>query len=198
MTTTSLKSFAAGIFLALLLAGCGIMPLKPGVSTFTRPDGSTLTVKQPQNPKDSTIQKYSRTEEQGKVTESIETKIGAAQKDVAREMVAKLGALRPVMWVGILVFLFGAASAFHPYLKALVGGSVTTSAVIAVAGLVMIVLPTLVVGNEILILSVSGGVAAFYFFAIRHGHARGEAKVLREMIDLNKNGIDDREEKTNG
>lgn len=189
-----LRKLLASLLLAVTLSGCGIMPLKPGSATFVRPDGSSLTVKQPQNPKDASTQKYTRTEEQGKVTEVIETKIGASQKDTAREAMAKLGALRPVMWVGIMVFLFGAASAFHPMLKALVGGSVTTSAVIAAAGLLMIVLPTLLVGNEILILAGCGGAAAFYFFAIRHGHARGEAKVLREMIDLNKNGIDDREE----
>jgi len=182
---TSIKTFAAGLFLALLV-GCGIMPLKPGVATFTRPDGSTLTVKQPQNPKDSTIQKYSRTEEQGKVTESIETKIGAAQKDVAREMAAKLGSLRPVMWVGVLLFVFGLAS-FHPYLRAIIG-SVTTSLVILAAGLLLMVLPTLIVGNELLILGGTLGVTAVYIFAIRHGKLQG-------FVDANKDGIDDRKQK---
>ena len=184
------------LLLLLFLTGCGSMPLRPGRALITTDTGKVISVLQPQNPKESTVQDYKRTTSpDGTVTEEVHTKIGAAQKDTAREMVAKLGSLRPVMWVGIMVFLFGAASAFHPYLKALVGGSVTTSAVIAVAGLMMIVLPTLVVGNEILILAGAGGAAAFYFFANRHGHARGEAKVLREMIDLNKNGIDDREEK---
>lgn len=168
----------------LLLTGC-MMPLKPGVATFVRPDGSSLTVRQPQNPKDSTTQKYVRTEEQGKVTESIETKIGAAQKDMAREMVAKLGSLRPVMWVGIFVLLFGLAS-FHPILRAIVG-SVTTSVIIVVAGLGMIVLPSLIVGNEILILGVGVGAVVLYWFSHRHGKLQG-------FVDANKDGIDDRKQ----
>lgn len=186
--------FLATLLLLATLSGC-MLPLKPGSSTFVRPDGSKVTVHQSENPKTDTVQDYKRTTDaQGVVTEEVHTKIGAAQKDLAREMQAKLGSLRPVMWVGILVFLFGASSFVWPYTKVIVG-SVTTSAVITAAGLLMIVLPTLIVGNEILILAGCGGAAAFYFFAIRHGHARGEARVLREMIDLNKNGIDDREEK---
>ena len=52
-------------------------------------------------------------------------------------------------------------------------------------GLALIVLPTLVVGNELLIL---GGVAmpvGGWFIAHRYGKLRG-------MVDANKNGVDDR------
>jgi len=108
-------------FALVLLAGCGILPLKPGASSFVRPDGSSVSVVQSENPKTDTVQDYKRTVDPktGIVVEEVHTKIGAAQKDVAREMVAKLGALRPVMWVGIFVLLFGIAS-FHPYLRAIV------------------------------------------------------------------------------
>lgn len=180
-----LRKLFASLLLVLTLSGCGIMPLNPGSATFVRPDGSSLTVKQPQNPKDSSTQKYTRTEEQGKVTEQIETKIGASQKDTAREMAAKLGSLRPVMWVGILIFLFGLAS-FHPMLRAIVG-SVTTSVIIVVAGLAMIVLPSLIVGNEILIMGVAVGGIVLYWFSHRHGKLQG-------FVDANKDGIDDRKQ----
>jgi hypothetical protein len=59
-----------------------------------------------------------------------------------------------------------------PPLK-LVIGSVTTSAAIILGGLALLVLPTLIVGNEVLIL---GGVALTvggWFLAHRHGQLRG-------------------------
>lgn len=182
-----MKTFLAVIFTALLV-GCGVMPLRPGRSEFASQSGISGSVRQSQNPKSETVQKYERTVENGKTTEKVETKIGAAQKDVAREIGAKLSSLRPVMYIGILIFLFGAASFVYPPLKLAVGGSATTSAVITLAGGAMIVLPTLIVGNEILILAVASGAAFFWFVAHRHGKLQG-------LVDANKNGIDDRNEK---
>lgn len=165
--------------LFLLLAGCGVLPLAPGHSSFS--NGTTRgELRQSQNPKTESTQKYRRTEEAGKTTEEIETVVGSAQKDTAREMAAKLGALKGVVWVGILVFLFGAASAVWPPLKVLVGGSLTTSAVIAGAGLALIVLPSLLVGHELLILCVALGGAATYFFAHRHASVHSKLKTLTE------------------
>ena len=73
----------------------------------------------------------------------------------------------------MIVFLFGIASMFYPPLKAIIG-SITTSAAITVGGLALIVLPTVIVGNELLIM---GGVAAavgLWFLAHRHGQLRGQ------------------------
>lgn len=121
------------------------------------------------------------------MTEEVDTTIGAAQKDVAREMAAKLSSLKGIVWLGVAVFLFGALTAVYPPLKVLVGGSVTTSVVIAVAGLGLIVLPTLVVGNELLILGGCVGAALLYWFSHRHGRLQG-------IVDANKDGIDDRKQ----
>jgi len=111
------------------------------------------------------------------VTEHEETRakseLGAAQKDTARELSAKLASLKGIVWVGVLVFLFGIASMFYPPLKVIIG-SITTSAAITVGGLALIVLPTVIVGNELLIM---GGVAAavgLWFLAHRHGQLRGQ------------------------
>jgi len=175
-----------------VLTGCGSLPLRPGRAQFSTPDGVSASVQQPQNPQSATTQVYKRTiSEPGpgnavqvgpRVTsETIETTIGPAQKDTAREIGAKLSALRPVVYVGILIFLFGAASFVYPPLKAITM-SVTTSGVITVAGLAMIVLPSLVVGNEILILAVAGGAAALWFFAHRHGTLRGTVEALKEQV----------------
>ena len=111
------------------------------------------------------------------VTEHEETRakseLGAAQKDTARELSAKLASLKGIVWVGVIVFLFGIGSMFYPPLKAIIG-SITTSAAITVGGLALIVLPTVIVGNELLIM---GGVAAavgLWFLAHRHGQLRGQ------------------------
>lgn len=175
------------ICLALLFVlGCGPLPLRPGRSAFLTQSGTSGEVRQSQNPLQETSQVYKRVEEpvesKTRVTEVIETRIGAAQKDTAREIGAKLGALKGVVWVGVLVFLFGAASFVYPPLKIIVGGSVTTSAVIAGSGLAMIVLPTLLVGHELLILAVAAGAAGLWFFAHRHGGVQAELKSLKDRL----------------
>ena len=110
------------------------------------------------------------------VTEHEETRakteLGAAQKDTARELSAKLASLKGIVWVGVVVFLFGLATLFYPPLRAIVG-SVTTSAAITAGGLALIVLPTVIVGNEILILGGVGAAVGLWFLAHRHGKMSG-------------------------
>ena len=98
--------------------------------------------------------------------------LGAAQKDMARELGAKLSSLKGIVWVGVGLFVFGLGSLVYPPLKLIIG-SVTTSAALMLGGVALMVLPTLVVGNELLIL---GGVAVAvggWFLAHRHGQLRG-------------------------
>ena len=114
------------------------------------------------------------------------TELGAAQKDTAREIGAKLESLKGVVWVGVAMFAFGLASIFYPPLKLLIG-SVTTSAAICAGGLALMVLPTLVVGNELLILGCVAAAVGLWFLAHRHGRLQG-------FVDANKNGVDDRVE----
>lgn len=141
-------------------------------------------VRQSQNPASSTTQKYERTTEAPtgvRTTERNEIVIGAAQKDTAREVAAKLGSLKGVVWVGVLLFVFGAASAFYPPLKLIVG-SVTTSAACCAAGVALIVLPSLLVGHELLILSIGGGAVLVWFLAHRHGGLSATIKQLEKDI----------------
>ena len=107
------------------------------------------------------------------------TELGAAQKDTARELGAKLASLKGVVWVGVALFLFGLATLFYPPLKLLVG-SVTTSAAILVGGLALMILPSLVVGNELLILAGVAAAVGLWFLAHRHGQLRG-------LVDANQN-----------
>jgi hypothetical protein len=111
------------------------------------------------------------------------TELGAAQKDTARELSAKLASLKGIVWVGVAMFLFGLASIFYPPLQVIIG-SVTTSAAILVGGIALMVLPSLIVGNELLIL---GGVAAavgLWFFAHRHGQLRGLVDAAEAAVGL--------------
>ena len=100
------------------------------------------------------------------------TELGAAQKDVAREVGAKLASLKGIVWVGLGLFVFGLASLVYSPLKVVIG-SVTTSAALMLGGVALMVLPTLVVGNELLILGVVGLTVGGWFLAHRHGHLRG-------------------------
>ena len=100
------------------------------------------------------------------------TELGAAQKDTARELSAKLASLKGIVWVGVAMFLFGLASIFYPPLKLIIG-SVTTSEAILVGGIALMVLPSLIVGNELLILGGVGVAVGLWFFAHRHGQLRG-------------------------
>ena len=110
------------------------------------------------------------------VTEREETRarteLGAAQKDVAREVGAKLASLKGIVWVGVGLFVFGLASLVWPPLKAVIG-SVTTSAGIMLGGVALMVLPSLIVGNELLILGVVALAVGGWFLAHRHGELRG-------------------------
>lgn len=164
--------------------------MKPGKSSIT---SERTTFQQSENPKTESTQTYEETvtrlpAEQTVVsrnlsfptitTKKVVTSIGPSQKDTAREIGAKLSSLKGVVWVGVLLFIFGAASAFYPPLKMIVG-SVTTSAVACAAGLALIVLPSLIVGNELLILGVAGGAVGLYFFSHRHASVHSELKTLK-------------------
>ncbi len=81
------------------------------------------------------------------------TELGAAQKDTARELGAKLSSLKGLVWVGIVMFVFGIASFAWPPLKAIIG-SVTTSAAIILGGVAVAV--------------------GAWFLAHRHGRLHGQ------------------------
>ncbi|HMJ92259.1 MAG TPA: hypothetical protein VK530_20730 [Candidatus Acidoferrum sp.] len=138
------------------------------ILTRERPDGPAVVT-------EKTIVLSAPAVQTTRTVEIAGTTIGAAQKDTARELGAKLASLKGIVWVGVLMFLFGIATLVYPPLRAIIG-SVTTSLAIAAGGVALMILPTLVVGNELLIL---GGVAVAvggWFLAHRHGEARAIVK----------------------
>ena len=210
-----------GIFLmfSLLLCGCATQPLKGGKATTRRAGSIEQTLMQSDNPSQAsrqdqeTMRTRTYTVPVGSRLESgatngatvvvsapmpviereetrAKTELGAAQKDTARELGAKLASLKGIVWVGVAMFLFGLASIFYPPIKLLIG-SVTTSAAITIGGLALMILPTLVVGNELLILGGVGVAVGGWFLAHRHGKLQG-------YVDANKIGLDDRLETVKG
>ncbi len=105
------------------------------------------------------------------------TELGAAQKDTAHELGAKLSSLKGIVWVGVGLFVFGLATIFWAPLRAVVG-SLTTSIAITLGGVALMVLPTLIVGNELLILGGVGLAVGAWFLAHRHGHLRGQLTLV--------------------
>ena len=205
------------VMFSLLLCGCATQPLRGGKATTTRNPAGDIeqAVAQSDNPAQvsrqdqETVRTRSYTVPTGSRLESGETngaavvvsapmpviereetraktELGAAQKDTARELGAKLASLKGIVWVGVAMFLFGLASIFYPPIKLLIG-SVTTSAAICAGGLALMILPTLVVGNELVILGGVGVAVGGWFLAHRHGTLRG-------IVEAGKRAGDDRVE----
>jgi hypothetical protein len=117
-----------------------------------------------------------------RVTERAGTVIGAAQKDTARELGARLASLKGIVWVGMGLFVFGLVSLFYPPLRVVIG-SVTTSMAIAGGGVALMILPTLVVGHEVLILSGVAVAVGGWFLAHRHGQLRGVVDAAKDAVN---------------
>jgi hypothetical protein len=100
------------------------------------------------------------------------TELGAAQKDTARELGAKLSSLKGIVWAGVGLFIFGLASLVYPPLKVVVA-SVTTSAALMLGGVALMFLPSLIVGNELMILGAVAIAVGGWFPAHRHGQLSG-------------------------
>jgi hypothetical protein len=200
-----------------LLSGCAMAPLKGGHATTSGAIGQTVV--QGDNPAQAsrqdqeTLKTRSYTVPAGSrlvstsnqvvvvsapmpVVEHEETRakteLGAAQKDTARELSAKLASLKGIVWVGVALFLFGLATLFYPPLQVIIG-SVTTSMAIIAGGIALMILPSLVVGNELLILAGVASAVGLWFLAHRHGQLRGlldaaEAAVVAPPSDSGKVG----------
>ena len=73
----------------------------------------------------------------------------------------------------------------------LIISSVTTSVAIVFRGIALVVLPTLIVGNELLILGGVGAVVGVWFLAHRHGQLRGIAEAIGKSVAASPEGNGD-------
>lgn len=156
---------------------------------FTIPAGSTIRQLDPVTGASLSAVVSSNTPVRLHTEQDVDSKIGGADFSIGK-LIAKLKSVKWIQGVGVVVFLFGVASFAWPPLRIIIG-SVTTSLIIAGAGVALIVLPIIIVGNELLILGACLGGAALYFFVHRYGKKSGEVEVLKKWIDKNNNGIVD-------
>lgn len=156
---------------------------------FVMPAGSEVTTTDPRSGKKVVFKVSTDTPVKSFTKEKVDSGLGAADLSIGK-LIAKLQSVRWIQGVGILIFLFGAATFVYPPLRVVIG-SVTTSIIISIAGLGLVILPILVVGHEVLILAVCGGTALGYIFLTRYGKKSGEVSVLSKVVDrmwVDRNG----------
>ena len=135
------------LVMVLVLAGCvGVRALQPGQGSTAFATGTTATIQQSENPVAPSIQvvteSVSQTPEGITTTErSVTTQLGAAQKDMARELGARLSNMRGVMWVGLALMIGGPLVGWK--LGWLVNGMLAGA-----VGLGLVILATVLPGNE--------------------------------------------------
>ncbi|HEV2329351.1 MAG TPA: hypothetical protein VGY56_11250 [Verrucomicrobiae bacterium] len=197
--------------LAMFDTGCMSARIRPGRTQASTGDGTAASAIQSQDPNTPTTQQIetdtstTQTLPAGSIVESgsstnisrtilsepatqsstthklITTSVGASQKNTAQDIAAKLASIRWLQWVGVILVLFGGASLFYPPLKAIIN-SVTTSVWCISAGGAMIFLPLIIVGHEMLILGIGGGVILLWFLAHRHGSVTAELSTLKGLV----------------
>lgn len=102
--------------------------------------------------------------------------IGAAQQDTSRELAAKFSAIRPVQLVGVLIILAGGVLAYF--------GWWTKAAICGVVGIGMIVVASVIPGNELLILTVGGTVLIIGCLVVMYAYSKGALdKYLPDELD---------------
>lgn len=97
--------------------------------------------------------------------------VGAAQKDVSRELTAKFQAVRPVQYVGVLLILVAAALCYF--------GWYTKAAIVGGIGIGMIVVAALIPGHELLIIGCGVALAVIGAFVVLYVYHRA---ALDQMI----------------
>jgi hypothetical protein len=102
------------------------------------------------------------------------TQPGVVQNDTAHQLAAKLTSLNGVVRAGLGLFLCGLLSLGYPPLRALVRGANARVALL-LGGVALMVLPSLIVGNELLVLGTVGLVLGGWFLA-RQGRPTGRAR----------------------
>lgn len=192
----------------LLFVGCGsYTPLQPGDGTLNVGSMSG-TIKQAENPSQTSSQNITRTEElvyyypdyktitnananisgaiftngiilKKTITEQASTDLGASQKDNTRGLAAKLQSMKPIMYGGMFMFALGIVCVFYGPARLLLGGLTPGIAILA-GGLIMMILPTIIAGNELLIAIAVLGIVGLYIWTHRHGKLQGIVDTVKK------------------
>jgi hypothetical protein len=201
------KPIAAAFLSLALLVFCGCVGMKPqrGGSVTLHPHGGSV-LQQGENAQQPTTQitdeeierewgsvpdrpvatlhsdapefQASDSPRKESIKRRTETKLGAAQKDTAREMAAKFANMRPVQWIGILCILgAGAFIYFQWWTPAMIAGG---------TGLGLILLAHSIVGNERLVLILL--LAALAIVVTFRAYEKGKLDhILPDLLDKGAN-----------
>jgi hypothetical protein len=143
------------------------------------PTAQTTTVTAPDGTVTETRTEFSSAVAKESIDQSTKAVVGPAQKDTARELAAKLAAMRPIQYAGIACLLFAAAGMFYAPLRVILGGGKQFPLAIGVLGAALIVAPQLIAGNETLIL-VGSAIAGFiYWLSLRLTRKEAEADLKK-------------------
>jgi hypothetical protein len=111
--------------------------------------------------------------------------VGASQIDQIGDTIAKLKSTKWWSVFGFFVFIGGVFLALYPATQAFLGGPMPGAGV-AIAGLIIAVLPILLVGHETLIIggaAVAGLAALGIWYAHNHGGVMAELNVLKTKAE---------------
>jgi hypothetical protein len=144
------------------------------------PTAQITETKAPDGTVTTTRVEFSSVTAKEEVSQTASATVGAAQKDTARELAAKLAAMRPIQFAGIACLVFAAAGLFYAPLRIILGGGKQFPIAIGLLGAGLVVAPQLIAGNETLIL-IGAAVAAFvYWMSIRLTRKEAEADLLKK------------------
>jgi hypothetical protein len=148
------------------------------VTETTYPNGNVVKVTESLVPTPVTL---------SKTTQKSESSVGASQVNMGSNVQAKLNSWRPVQFLGIALIL-GALACFHPIVFLAINKNRTMQIAAGASGFACLILPSLIVGNEKLLLYISLAiVAGFVVWHFIHDHGR-----LQGFVDKDGDGVDDR------
>lgn len=106
------------------------------------------------------------------ITETATASIPGVHKDESREITAKMDAQRPMQYLGAALII-GAALMFYPPIALAVGAGKQMQAALGIGGLVLVMGPQLLAGNERLILGFVGGGLVLVYGVSRLSYKEG-------------------------
>lgn len=148
------------------------------VTVTETPDGTKTTVTEKAVPTPVTL---------SKTEQKVSTAIGTTHVNLSANTSAKLDSMKPVQYLGIACVIASLAM-FNSIVFTALGRNRLLQAACGVGGVVMIMLPVMIVGNETYLLyggiGLVGLLVLWYFF-----HEQGRRQ---GFIDANNDGLDDR------
>lgn len=108
----------------------------------------------------------------------VKQEVGSSWQDTAREISAKLGSFKGVQFLGA-GFLLLAAAGFHPVVRATIGGGKQFQMALGGIGVLLIFGPSLLVGQEKILIIGAIIVGALVYLLSRLSHKEGKEDAIK-------------------